>query len=98
MCGKNPHIDSYMYRKLSHGERAKINGGPHSPLGYMRQCAFMIKFHNLQNYFFILFFIIIHVLSAHYQYAKFHIESLINKKLSLQVIRICKLYLDNVMY
>ena len=51
MCGKNPHIDSYMYRKLSHGERAKINGGPQSPLGYMRQCAFMIKFHNLQNYF-----------------------------------------------
>jgi len=49
--------------------------GTQIPIG--SPCDFMIKCHKLQNYVLILFFIIIRVISAHYQSAKFHIDSFI---------------------
>jgi len=43
------------------------------------KATFMIKLHKLQNIFLILFFIIVHILGAHYHYAKFDIDLLLNK-------------------
>ena len=62
----------------------KSMGDPNSHWDPMGIGDFMIKFHKLQNYFLTIltiFFIIIHVLGAHYQYAKFHNDALINKQI-----------------
>jgi len=76
--GKYPHLVSY--RKFSHGNRAKINGGPQFLLGPNGNWRLYDQISQTSKLFFNIFFTIIHVLSAHYQYAKFHNDSLINKK------------------
>jgi len=63
------------------GMEPKSMGDPNSHWDPMGIGDFMIKFHKLQYYFLTFFFTIIHVLSAQYQYAKFHNDSLINKKI-----------------
>ena len=76
--GKYSHLDSY--RKFSHGRTAKINGGPQFPLGSHGIRRLYDQISQTSKSFFNIFFIIVHVLSAHYHYAKFHNDSLINKK------------------
>ena len=62
------------------GERQKSMGAPNSHWDPMGIGDFMIKFHEFQNHFLNISFIIVHVLSANYHYAKFHYDSLVNKK------------------
>ena len=62
------------------GIESKSMGDPNSHWDPMGIGDFMIKFHKLQNYFLKFFLTFIHVASAHYQYAKFYNDSLINKK------------------
>ena len=62
------------------GERPKSMGDPNSHWDPMGIGDFMIKFHELQNQFLNIFFIIVHVLNVNYHYAKFHYDSLIKKK------------------
>ena len=66
---KNPHLDSY--RKFSHGRRAKINERPQCLLGSHVSRRLYDQIAQSAKYILILFFIIVHILSAHYHYAKF---------------------------
>ena len=77
--GKYPHLVSY--RKFSNGNRVKINGGPQFPFEPNGNRRLYDQISQTSKLFFNIFFIFIHVVSAHYQYAKFYIDSLINKKI-----------------